>query len=60
MTGSRDSLPDDLPHVADLVARGTIKVHVAHAYPFEIEDVREAYTELRKGHVRGKLVVSLS
>lgn len=60
VTGSRDSLPDDLPHVADLVARGAIKVHVAHAYPFEIEDVREAYTELRKGHVRGKLVVSLS
>lgn len=59
-TGSRHAEPGDLQEVADLVADGTIKVTIAHVYPFNVESVRDAYTELHKGHVRGKLAVNLA
>ena len=59
-TGSRHARPGDLQEVAGLAADGAIKVAIARAYPFRIESVRDAYTELNKGHVRGKLVVALS
>ncbi|MFT3861133.1 NADP-dependent oxidoreductase [Micropruina sp.] len=59
-TGSRHAQPEDLPEVVGLVANGTIKVTLAHVYPFALESVRVAYAELNSGHVRGKLVVSLS
>ena len=42
------------------MADGAIKVEVAHTYSFTVEQIRAAYTELAKGHVRGKLVIDLS
>ena len=60
-TGSRHSSGrGDLEEVAQLVADDAIKVEIAHTYPFTLEQIRTAYTELAKGHVRGKLVVNLS
>ena len=49
-----------LEEVAQLVADDAIKVEIAHTYSLTVEQVRAAYTELAKGHVRGKLVVDLS
>lgn len=60
VTGSRRARPDDLRQAAGLVAQGAVEVSIAGVYPFEAEAVRDAYTELRKGHVRGKLVVDVS
>lgn len=59
-TGSRDAQPGDLARVAHLLANGTLSVSVARVYPFTAESVREAYTQLQTGHVRGKLVVEVS
>ena len=60
-TGSRHSSGRiDLEEVAQLVADDVIKVDIARTYPFTLEQVRAAYTELAKGHVRGKLAVDLS
>ena len=60
-TGSRHSSGrGDLEEVAQLVADDAIKVEIAHTYPFTLEQIRTAYAELAKGHVRGKLVVNLS
>lgn len=59
-TGSRHAQPGDLQEATDLVADGTIKVTLAHVYPFVAESVRDAYIEQDTGHVRGKLVISLS
>lgn len=59
-TGSRHAQPGDLQEVVDLVADGTIRVTVAQVYSFTLDSVRAAYAELNTGHVRGKLVVSLS
>ena len=60
-TGSRHSSGRiDLEEVAQLVADNVIKVDIARTYPFTLEQVRAAYTELAKGHVRGKLAVDLS
>ena len=42
------------------MADNAIKVEVAHTYAFTLEQIRAAYTELAKGHVRGKLVIDLS
>ena len=60
-TGSRHSSGRiDLEEVAQLVADDVIKVDIARTYPFTLEQVRAAYTELAKGHIRGKLVIDLS
>ena len=60
-TGSRHSSGrGDLKEVAELVADDAIKVEVARTYSFTLEQIRAAYTELAKGHVRGKLAVDLS
>jgi oxidoreductase len=60
VTGMRDAGPADLKEVADLVAGGVLKIQVAHVYPFDVESVRSAYTTLREGRVRGKLVVTIA
>ncbi|WP_314718794.1 NADP-dependent oxidoreductase [uncultured Actinomyces sp.] len=60
VTGMRHAGPADLKEVADLVAGGVLKIQVAHVYPFDVESVRSAYTTLREGHVRGKLVVTIA
>ncbi len=59
-TGSRHAQPGDLQEVVNLVANGTITIALAHVYPFTLDSVRAAYAALNTGHVRGKLVVSLS
>ena len=60
-TGSRHSSGrGDLEEVAELVADDAIKVELARTYSFTVEQIRAAYTELAKGHVRGKLVIDLS
>jgi len=47
--------PEVLAEVADLVASGQITVPIAATYP--LEQVREAYTELERGHTHGKIVL---
>jgi NADPH:quinone reductase-like Zn-dependent oxidoreductase len=44
-----------LKELAELVANGELEVPVATTYP--LDRVREAYAELAKGHVRGKIVL---
>ena len=60
VTGGRDALPrEDLRRTAGLVADGAVRATVARVRPFDLDAVREAYTELRGGHVRGKLVIEM-
>lgn len=44
-----------LGHLAQLVADGRLEVPIARTYP--IEQVRDAYRELQKGHLLGKIVL---
>ncbi len=44
-----------LDHIAQLVAAGTLEVPIFRRYP--LEQVREAYLELAKGHLLGKIVL---
>jgi NADPH:quinone reductase-like Zn-dependent oxidoreductase len=44
-----------LAELARLVAAGELEVPITATYP--LDEVREAYAELAKGHVRGKIVL---
>jgi NADPH:quinone reductase-like Zn-dependent oxidoreductase len=44
-----------LGELAGLIAAGELEIPVATTYP--LEQVREAFTELAKGHTRGKIVL---
>ncbi len=44
-----------LSDLADLAAAKELEVPLAHTYP--LSEVRAAYTQLAKGHVRGKIVL---
>jgi NADPH:quinone reductase-like Zn-dependent oxidoreductase len=44
-----------LAELAELIDQGQLEVPIARVYP--LEQVREAYTELEQGHVRGKIVL---
>jgi NADPH:quinone reductase-like Zn-dependent oxidoreductase len=44
-----------LKELAGLIANGELEVPIAATYP--LGQVREAYTELAKGHIRGKIVL---
>ena len=44
-----------LAELAELVAEGALEVPIAATYP--LDDVREAYAELERGHTRGKIVL---
>jgi NADPH:quinone reductase-like Zn-dependent oxidoreductase len=44
-----------LRELADLAAAKELEVPLAHTYP--LSEVRAAYTQLAKGHVRGKIVL---
>ena len=44
-----------LAELVDLVASGRITVPIDATYP--LDQVREAYAELEKGHTRGKIVL---
>ncbi|NEA39680.1 NADP-dependent oxidoreductase [Streptomyces sp. SID11385] len=49
---------DDAPTIAELaglVARGELDIPIAATYP--LDEVRAAYTELERGHTRGKIVL---
>ena len=58
-TGGRDGKIADIATVAGLIDRGTVSLTIAETYPFELEQVRAAYTELMGGHVRGKIVITM-
>jgi NADPH:quinone reductase-like Zn-dependent oxidoreductase len=44
-----------LSELATLAAAKDVEIPLAHTYP--LDDVRAAYTQLAKGHVRGKIVL---
>jgi NADPH:quinone reductase-like Zn-dependent oxidoreductase len=44
-----------LAELADLIQTGERDVPIAATYP--LNEVREAYTELARGHTRGKIVL---
>ena len=44
-----------LAELADLVAAKELEIPLAHTFP--LSEVRAAYTQLAKGHVRGKIVL---
>lgn len=58
-TGGRDGKIADIATVAGLMERGTVSLTIARTYPFEVGQVRAAYTELMGGHVRGKIVITM-
>ena len=58
-TGGRDGKIADIATVAGLIDRGTVNLTIAGTYPFDVEQVRAAYTELMGGHVRGKIVITI-
>lgn len=45
-----------LAELAELVARGELEVPIAATYP--LDQVRDAYRELERGHTRGKIVLT--
>jgi NADPH:quinone reductase-like Zn-dependent oxidoreductase len=47
--------PDVLGELAGLVAAKELEIPLAHTYP--LREVRDAYTKLARGHVRGKIVL---
>ena len=58
-TGGRDGKIADIATVAGLIDRGTVNLTIARTYPFEVGQVRAAYTQLMGGHVRGKIVITI-
>ncbi|WP_203666728.1 NADP-dependent oxidoreductase [Cellulomonas pakistanensis] len=46
----------DLAHLADLAARGVIRVEVSQTFP--LDQAADAYRALETGHTRGKIVVT--
>ena len=58
-TGGRDGKIADIATVAGLIDRGTVNLAIAGTYPFDVEQVRAAYTQLMGGHVRGKIVITI-
>lgn len=53
--GGAQATNDDLAQLAELVANGEIEFPISGIYP--LERAAEAYEELERGHVRGKLIV---
>jgi NADPH:quinone reductase-like Zn-dependent oxidoreductase len=47
-----------LSELATLAAAKDIEIPLAHTYP--LDEVRAAYTQLAKGHVRGKIVLTVA
>jgi NADPH:quinone reductase-like Zn-dependent oxidoreductase len=44
-----------LEELARLIDGGQLEVPIAHVYP--LDEVRDAFAELKRGHVRGKIVL---
>jgi NADPH:quinone reductase-like Zn-dependent oxidoreductase len=55
-TGGRNATPGALARIASLIAAGELTVPIAASYP--ITAIRDAVTELRDGHVHGKIVIT--
>jgi NADPH:quinone reductase-like Zn-dependent oxidoreductase len=55
---STASTADVLAHMADLIADGDVTLPIDATFP--LDEVRDAYTELAKGHTRGKIVLTVS
>jgi len=55
--GMSAATADVLAELAALIAAGELTVEISARYP--IEQVREAYAELAKGHTRGKIVLRM-
>lgn len=53
--GGAQASTEDLHHVAQLVADGELDFPISGIYP--LERAAEAYEELERGHVRGKIIV---
>jgi NADPH:quinone reductase-like Zn-dependent oxidoreductase len=50
--------PDELRRIADLIASGEVNVEIAEVIP--ITEIQRAHEVSQSGHVRGKLVLSVS
>jgi NADPH:quinone reductase-like Zn-dependent oxidoreductase len=50
--------PDELRRIADLIASGDVDVEIAEVIP--ISEIQRAHEVSQSGHVRGKLVLSVS
>jgi NADPH:quinone reductase len=55
---STASTAEVLAEVADLIADGDVMLPIDATFP--LDGVRDAYTELAKGHTRGKIVLTVS
>ena len=51
------SIPADLKHLADLADEGKLKPVIAKILP--LTEIREAHELIEKGHVRGKIVITI-
>jgi NADPH:quinone reductase-like Zn-dependent oxidoreductase len=49
--------PEQLAHIAALVADGVVRVEIAHTFP--LEEARQAHELSEAGHTRGKIVLSV-
>lgn len=47
---------EDMQAIAGLLKSGEVKPHISKTFP--IEKIREAHSELEKGHTRGKIVIT--
>ena len=56
-TGGRDAPPDALDRITDAITAGKLTVPIAATFP--IEQIRDAVTLQRDGHVHGKVVITL-
>jgi NADPH:quinone reductase-like Zn-dependent oxidoreductase len=56
-TGGRDAPPDALDRISSAIMVGALTVPIAATFP--VEQIREAVTLQRGGHVHGKIVVTL-
>lgn len=48
---------EDMVHIAEMLANGTLKVHIDKLFTFD--HIPEAHSELENGKIKGKIVVTL-
>jgi len=48
---------EDMKHIAEMLANGSLKVHVDKTFPFD--EIPDAQNQLENGKVRGKIVITL-
>lgn len=47
----------DMQAIAHLLETGELKPHISKSYP--LDEIKEAHTELEKGHTKGKIVITM-